>query len=201
MGSLSDTPLSSLVRYVANDRKVRIFVETGTAHGTSAFFASGFFDRVITIDIREDFQDEARRRQADWQAKGLPLDNIEYVVGDTRDVFEPIVKSLTGPAFFWLDAHSFPGPYGPTYDCPLLTELGIINKYDRFGHYIVIDDVHDLDPPMDASTYPTIRQVLETGAMKTIFRLSMIAHDTVVFMPGACGEDVLALEGFRDAAG
>jgi hypothetical protein len=56
MGSLSDEPLASLVRRIAREHGVRTCVETGTAHGTSAFFAASLFDRVITIDRNAEFR-------------------------------------------------------------------------------------------------------------------------------------------------
>ena len=200
MSSLSDNPLASLVRYIANDCEIRIFVETGTAHGTSAFFASQVFDHVVTIDKIQEFQDEARRRQADWQSKGLKLDNIEYVLGDTREVLEPILKSLRGErSLYWLDAHAFPGGYNSArYECPLMTELELINQYDPYGHsWVLIDDVHDLNPPMDPDTYPPLRQVIQTGVNGT-GRICVVAHDVVVLAPEG---HAMALRRFKDAVG
>ncbi len=121
------------------------------------------------------------------------------MLGDSRQVFEPIVVALREPACFWLDAHSYRGsPYGNDDSCTLLDELDAINRHDRFGHIVIIDDLHDLDPPR-APEYPSLVQVLEKGSAPAhghAPRMWTVAHDTVIFMP--FGHDAgVALEKFR----
>lgn len=202
MGSLSDEPLASLVRWVAREAGIRTCVETGTAHGTSAFFAASLFDRVVTIDHNAEFQEEARRREARWRDRGERMCAINYVLGNSRAVFEPIVAGLREAALFWLDAHSFRGsPYGDYDDCTLLDEIAAVNAHDAFGHVVVIDDLTDIDPPR-APEYPSLARVLQEGARSVHGhppRMFAVAHNAVVFMP--FGHDAgLALERFRDAS-
>lgn len=200
MGSLSDRPLNGLVNWIADQGGVKTCVETGTAHGTSAFFASNLFDRVVTIDRNFEYQEEARRRHAKHFQEGTVRDNIEYILGNSEDTLEDVINDISGSIFFWLDSHSFPGGYGPDFCCPLLKELDIIN--DSGGDdWIAIDDVHDFSPPLDPATYPTLLQILERGSMfiqQQSTRLWVVAHDTIIFAPPGY-RNMKTLEWFRDA--
>ena len=59
MGSISAEPLASFVTQLAQKYGIDCFVETGTYLGDGARFAATVFPRVVTIEIRREFQEQA----------------------------------------------------------------------------------------------------------------------------------------------
>jgi FkbM family methyltransferase len=175
MGVLSFPPIAALVLELRDKFRIRTLVETGTYRGESTQFAAQHFEKVITLDIREDFQAQGRERCRQF-------DNITYLIGDSRDLLPKIVEQLEEPALFWLDAHSVAGMFGPEDDCPILEELDTINR-SEFKHCILIDDLHCFIPPLphDAKKWPEAWAIYQKGIAGgyTI----RTGHDIAVLVP------------------
>ena len=117
------------------------FVETGTFKGTTAVWASQFFDNVATIEMSEPIYQETRNRHQH-------ITNIEFFLGHTVERLKQILSNLNGPTIFWLDAHwSGANTYGINDECPLIEEIRIIND-SGIDSIILIDDARlFLSPP------------------------------------------------------
>lgn len=134
MGTISTGPLASLTTKLARKYGIDSFVETGTFHGDAARFAAKLFPRVVTIEIKREYQE-----QAILQSPGT---NIEFLLGDSASLLPDVVASLTGPALFWLDGHAGAGFYADEDNCPLLSELRAIGTSPH-PHVILIDDARE----------------------------------------------------------
>ena len=179
MGSLRQKPLSDLIRSLRDSYDIATLIETGTHRGDSTSFAAEEFPRVITIEVRPDFQDIARTLCAQY-------DNIEFVLGDTREALTSVVDGLTQPAMFWLDAHShMGGAFGDHDDCPILDELTVINRSPHH-HVILIDDAHWLhwwfhwrEPPR--INWPLIPAIADK-AVEGGYIMHVTEHDVILLV-------------------
>src|SRR5579885_221515 len=79
----------------------KIFVETGTAMGMFAIWASHVFDRVVTVEFYESIYHSAVERF--WKEGAR---NILPIYGDSAKVVPMLRYLITEPAIWWLDAHS-----------------------------------------------------------------------------------------------
>ena len=71
-------------------------VETGTLYAHTAFHASHWFERVISIELDESLH---------GSASALGLDGVEFLHGDSGVVIPQVVDRLESPTVFFLDAH------------------------------------------------------------------------------------------------
>ena len=164
-------------RWMRENLGIDTFVEGGTYMGETAAWAAGVFGRVITIELSPELYDIAKARHADKK-------NIEFVLGDTRQVLGRIVPQLTGPAVFWLDAHWSAGKTaGETNECPILAEIAILNA-SPYDHMILIDDARLFmappPPPHRLDQWPdiwTIERALNSGPSP---RYTIITRDIII---------------------
>ena len=113
--------------------KYPIFVETGTHVGSTIFGVEPMFEELHTIEIKEEFYEEARKKYEG--------DKISFHLGDSSLLLGDIVKELKQPTIFFLDGHWSSGNTGKgKKDVPLYEELCAIR--DNFSHkaIIIIDD-------------------------------------------------------------
>ena len=146
-------------------------VETGTFLGASAALAAEMFKRVVTIEKDPGLYAAAREGNRDLQ-------NVEWVLGDSRDVLRQL--DLSTPTVFWLDGHWSGGDTaGEDDECPLLDELALIGP----AHAILIDDarlfVEPPPPPHDPGAWPTLEQVIAALGDRDV----AIRDDVVVALP------------------
>ena len=155
-----------------------VFIEGGTYKGASAVSMAREFDFVVTIENDATLHEAARERN--------PLENIRYLLGDTRDRLPEILSEFP-QSLIWLDAHwSGLGTYGEGDECPVLKELEII-----FAHQdrpiILIDDARlFLQPPPsphDHLAWPSIDELVRAIPInyRTIVRNDVIyvLHETI----------------------
>jgi hypothetical protein len=118
------------------------FVETGTYRGDTAAWAAGHFARVTTIELSPDYCAAAQARFRDQP-------RVRVLGGDSSTVLAATIPTLPGPAFFWLDAHwSGLDTAGREMECPLLTELALLNAAP-VTHVVLVDDARLFcAPPM-----------------------------------------------------
>lgn len=170
---------SNLVLSIKNEFHLKYFVETGTYVGNTARWASQHFDRVFTIE-----NSEMLWQQASTKYSGL--DNIQFILGDSRHMLCEVVEKLESPAIFWLDAHWSVGiTYGEGNECPLAEELQIVvnNSYD---HFILVDDARMfLAPPPKPHTpdqWPDIVSVINILNSNRA-RFIVVIDDVIVAVP------------------
>jgi len=179
MGLVRMGPPIELIIKLRDDYGVKDFIETGTFRGDTALWASGVFERVVTIEKSEAVHKDTVKRL------GL-VKNIEFLYGDTRKKLAEIVPGLKGSTIFWLDAHWSGGEtYGMEDQCPLLDELGILNR-SKTDHFIFIDDARLFlsppQPPHLIESWPDISSVIWVLNSQE-GRYIVIIEDTIIAVP------------------
>lgn len=132
------------------------FVETGTFRGGTCFWAANHFKRVATIEI-----DPVVSKQTSSKPD-CPL-NIDFYIGDSKDMIKEVVESLDGRAIYWLDGHwCNTSEFGKEGECPLMDELKAISH--RKSDLILIDDARaflgPLPPPHNSDSWPRIDEII-----------------------------------------
>jgi hypothetical protein len=185
MGTISTGPLASLTTKLASKYGIDSFVETGTFHGDAARFAAKVFPRVVTIEIKREYQE-----QAILQSPGT---NIEFLLGDSASLLPDVVAGLTGTALFWLDGHAGAGFYADEDNCPLLSELRAIGTSPH-PHVILVDDARAFlapcPPPFKFEAWPTLRDVLDAACGRFPYYCVVIC-DCIICVPETMRTDVV----------
>lgn len=198
MGIVTMGPPTELVLFLRDKFGIRSFVETGTYQGTTAFWASGLFDSVHTIELSEELRQTA-------QARFGHARNIEFVAGDSREQLSNICHEVPGPILFWLDAHYSAGiTAGGGEMAPVLGEIEIIDRHMPDA-VIMIDDARLFErPPPEPHAldeYPSLNQTLE-ALNAHVPRYVAIVDDVIVAVPEVCAGQVrrfLQLQATRES--
>jgi hypothetical protein len=186
MGSYRMGPPLNLVLAIRDAFKVETFVETGTFKGETAAWAAGYFRRVVTIEAAMSFAAEARKRFADGP--------VEVQEGNSVARLPELLKSLSQPAVFWLDAHWSGGvTAGQEDECPLLEEIRLLNG-SRPEHFILVDDARlfSAPPPQphDPAQWPALGSVipvLEDGGRRHV----VLMDDVFIAVPASAREFII----------
>ena len=159
---------------------IHYFIETGTYLGDTALWASQNFERVITIE-KSDFY---------WglaQEKCSNKKNVQFLLGDSREVLRELIPKLEFPAIYWLDAHWSGGQtFGQHDECALLGELESINR-SALENFILIDDARMfLSPPYrpySANHWPDISMIIKILTPDDTERYIVIIEDVIIAVP------------------
>jgi hypothetical protein len=150
-----------------------VFVETGTAVGETAAWASTQFDRVVTIELQEVNNKSCMQRF--WNNPKVTL-----IRGDSAEWIADLeyMVSLKGSAVWWLDAHFDHGiedVQAPSGDTPVLHELQALLA-SPVDHVVLVDDARlfGSDP-----AYPSLAAV---KLMAENARYSFEVRDDVIRM-------------------
>ena len=124
---------SFLEKLHVNFTRYPVFVETGTFQGETTFACEPYFEKVYTIEIDKYSFDRVSSRYSGSK--------IEFLLGDSSDVFPTILPKIKDPTIFFLDGHWSGGSTGKgRKDCPLLEEVSLINSLFSEEAIIIIDD-------------------------------------------------------------
>ena len=105
-----------------------IFIETGTDTGFAVEAALNFGTRrIYSIEVDEEKYELARQKFADKT-------NVHLFLGDSGQILPEVLKLVSEPAVFWIDAHD-------EYCCPIFEELSAIAKHPVKTHTILVDDI------------------------------------------------------------
>src|SRR3981081_198889 len=77
---------------------IKNFVETGTFKGNTSFWAAVHFEKVYTIEIDPAISKSTASRP------DCPK-NIDFKIGNSKDVLPKLIDQLKGRSIFWLDGH------------------------------------------------------------------------------------------------
>lgn len=117
--------------------KPKIFVETGTYLGNGILQVLNDFREIHSIDIKEQFINEASQ-------KFNNIHKVKLHCGDSSEVLQRLRNNIYEPAIFFLDAHYSGGEtsFGIEGDngCPLLRELQVLSQRP-YDDIIIIDDM------------------------------------------------------------
>ncbi len=188
MGIVRHGPPYNLVLRLKEQFNISCFVESGTCEGETAYWAASKFKHVITMELSESLYEQADERLR-------ILSNVNLIFGDSRIALKEIVPNLKDPALFWLDAHWSGGEtYGQNDECPILSELEIING-GKTQHFLLIDDARlFLCPPPgvhQTNQWPTITEIIEKFMLKNNNYYIVVVEDVIVAVP-LWAKDVVA---------
>ena len=125
--------------------KNKLFVESGTFLGNGLKCAlNAGFEKCYTIEIHPYLYEKAQQR---FENEIKESKVISYL-GDSEKLLSIVVKDLTEPATFWLDAH-VSSQYGTKLakNCPILEELEMIKYHFIKNHTLLIDDLNCFGRP------------------------------------------------------
>jgi hypothetical protein len=138
------------VREYAERHGLKILVETGTYYGEMISAMKDHFDRIYSIE----FDADLARRAATMFASHP---HIRILEGDSGQVLPALLKSITQPALFWLDAGYY-GWAGVESDKRRLSgELESILRHPVKRHVILMDDAHGLNGQNGALSVPELK--------------------------------------------
>ncbi len=167
-----------LVLKIKRSFEIQDFIETGTYKGDTCFWASKHFKNVYTIEIDPEISRETSRRE-DCPA------NIEFLIGNSKDILPDLVSKIDDNAFFWLDGHWCVGGSGKEEECPLLSELKAISKLSK--PTIFIDDARcfmgPMPPPHNADHWPEIDEIFHLLKIYFPKHSTTIQDDVIMCVP------------------
>lgn len=117
-----------------SDKTFPYFVETGTNAGGTINNCHKLFDKLYTIEIKEDLHIMAKN-----MAKRENITNVTFILGDSVDTIKNL--KLNENTIFFLDAHWSSGNTGRGLkDCPLIEEITDISNLFTKDGILIIDD-------------------------------------------------------------
>jgi len=181
MGNLHFGAPKQLVLDLRDMFGIRTFIETGTNKAETSVWASGEFEKVVTIEGYEPLYRRAVETFGDRK-------NIRFLLGDSRKHIIDICSSLTEPAVFWLDAHwCGEHTFGDADECPLLGELEALNS-SPIPHVVMIDDARlFLSPPPKphkADHWPDLGTLCRVLSLHRSDRYVAVHQDVILAVPG-----------------
>jgi hypothetical protein len=115
-------------------KKYSCFIETGTYNGDTTFALEPYFNKLHTIEFSEQYYNRTKSRYSG--------NKINFILGDSSDVFISLLPTITDKCIFFLDGHWSGGDTGQSAkDCPLVEEIAHINNLFKNDAIIIIDDV------------------------------------------------------------
>jgi hypothetical protein len=189
MGLVRMGPPGDLLLLLRDRFNVKTFLEGGTFHGNTASWAAVHFPTVYTIEKSETYYHLAKVRFGS-------LTNLHFMLGDTRTLIPSMLNKLEEPAIFWLDSHWCGAEsYGADDECPLIDEIGAINR-SGLDHFLLIDDARlFLAPPPRPhliAQWPTIAQVLKALQPDGMERYIAVVDDVIIATPPGARDLVAA---------
>jgi hypothetical protein len=131
-----------------------VLVETGTYYGEMVAAMKNHFAEIYSVEFDSALAARAAKKFARWT-------HIHILQGDSQVAVPELLKSLTQPALFWLDAGYY-GWAGLQGDKQRLTsELDSILRDTRFPHVILMDDARGLNGQNGAPTVEQLKQRIE----------------------------------------
>lgn len=150
----------------------RTLVETGTYLGDMVEAQRHQFDRVISIELAPDLYRRAVRRF-------VGAKNVELIEGDSATVLPRIVRSLVGPAVFWLDGHWSGGVTARgDLDTPVGEELRALLE-SPLDNCILIDDAREFG----TGDYPSIEELRRVVAEERPEWVFAVHNDVIRIHP------------------
>ena len=106
-----------------------VFVETGTNYGVATQYAINIgFKKIISIEIDLELYKYNIKKYKD-------IHNVSLYLGNSSTMLYNLIKNISQPITFWLDAHKEIDD-----NCPLFLELDQIKLHHIKTHTILIDD-------------------------------------------------------------
>ncbi len=158
----------SIIKGFAQKYEISTFIETGTYLGVMVNAMKKDFSKIYTVEVDRKLFQRAKK-------KFKKTKHIHTLLGDSGTILPKLLKKITGPALFWLDAHYSSGITSKGFkDTPIVEELKSILKH-RPKHIILIDDANCF---IGKNDYPTLK-FLKNFVKKTK-KYSMAVKENII---------------------
>ena len=133
---------------------LRVLVETGTYYGEMVAAMKSHFAEIYSVEFDSPLAARAAK-------KFSGMKHIHILEGDSAKKVPELLRSLSEPGLFWLDAgyYGWAGLQGDKQR--LTTELEAILRDQRFQHVILMDDARGLNGQNGAPTVEQLKQRIE----------------------------------------
>jgi hypothetical protein len=146
-----------VLRKYAEQYQIDQMIETGTYQGQMDFALKDVFSHIATIELSPELHAAAKKQLAAYP-------QIECLLGDSAALFPALLKKLTRPCLFWLDAHYSAGPTAKAaLETPISAELNAVLEHSVRKHVILIDDARNFDGTHD---YPHLAELQDNVLRK-----------------------------------
>lgn len=152
---------------------LRTLVETGTYYGEMVAAVKKSFDQIFSIEL-----DPALARAATRKFERDP--RIRILEGDSARLLPELLKSITKPALFWLDAGYWGWENLERDPQRLSVEVESILAHSVKGHVVLMDDARCLNGQNGALT---IAELQSRIAARFPDRAFEVKHDIVRITP------------------
>ncbi len=170
---LPDLMKRAILKKIAEEHAISVFVETGTFRGDTPWFFRNNFRKIFSIEVQPQLAALAARRFSKH-------DHIEIIEGDSAKKLVEIIPKIDGSVMFWLDGHYSAGITGRgDDDCPIWGELKAINNTLKHPFVIIVDDarcfgINSGYPSLDllqsylSENFPSHRMTVENDLIRII---------------------------------
>jgi len=139
-----------VIRKYAKKFSIKIFIETGTDDGATVASVKNIFNKIYSIELSIVLYARAKD-------KFSKDSRISIIHGDSSKELPKVLKNISEPCLFWIDAHYSAGISAKgKINTPAWQELQHILKHPTKGHVILIDDARKFTGKND---YPSIQEV------------------------------------------
>jgi hypothetical protein len=134
--------------------RLRILVETGTYYGEMVAAMKSRFDRIYSVEYDHQLAQRAQKKFARHP-------HIQIIEGDSQQVVPELLKTLSQPALFWLDAgyYGWAGLQGNRQR--LTSELEAILRHSA-KHVVLMDDARGLNGQNGAPTVDELKERIQS---------------------------------------
>lgn len=154
----ADDPVTkqSILRNIAKNRTLTVFVETGTYKGDTTYQLRNDFKKMYSIELDKKLHKNAVKMFAKFK-------HIELLQGDSGKVIPLVLKKLKVPALFYLDGHYSRGITAKAdLDTPIVAEILAVLKHPVKGHVVLIDDERLFVGKNDYPTLYSMRKIVKS---------------------------------------
>jgi hypothetical protein len=152
-------------------------VETGTLFGDMIFSMKDSSQTIYSIELSDDLANKAKRRLLAYQ-------HIQILNGDSGAILPKVLKNISTPCLFWLDAHYSGGiTEKGKIDTPVIEEMTAILEHKIKAHIILIDDARLFD---GTRGYPTVDELRNLVIMKGPTEYDCCVADDVIRIHPRC---------------
>jgi hypothetical protein len=161
------------VREYARKYHLRTLIETGTYYGEMVAAVKSGFDQVYSIE----FDPELARRAAKRFA-GDP--RVHILEGDSKEALPELLKTISQPALFWLDAGYWGWANLARDPQRLSVEVEAALSHPVKEHVVLMDDARMLNGQNGAPTFEELRSRI---AARFPGRRVELLHDIIRITP------------------
>lgn len=163
-----------LIKDIAAQYGLKVFVETGTYYGDMVNAVKNHFSKIYSIELSKEIFERAKKRfRGD--------EKIQIIHGDSGIVLCNLVSIIDQPTLFFLDGHYSAGEtVRGEKDTPIYEELKYIFNGRLSNYVIIIDDARCFgsDP-----AYPRIEELTDFIKIKNRNTIIEVKNDCIRIIP------------------